>query len=225
MKIQKLYYDMDDSVSGLLKLEIDTERKTCDEVFYKRYHKNSNWVNADILSEMLDLPNDSMIITYNGRVWDLPYLIYKLNVYNNADIRKKITSSDRDLMCIYLARGLSIEGGLYQAKEDIFKKLENITLLNDQLLLNYKKCEKTVLSNHRKCEDGGPSSWSFTEIYTDKVRKPRVEMHVRILPIIEKYLGLLYLPRIREDINFGSWGYQKRFVDEMGKDWSNWNCY
>jgi hypothetical protein len=216
---------MDGSVSGLLKLEVDTERKTCNEIFYKQYHRDGYWARSDVLSEILDLPYDSMIITYNGRVWDLAYLIHSLGICDNADIREKIASIDRDLMCTYLARRLSIKGGLYQAKEDIFKELENKKLqLNEQLILNYKKCEKTMLTNHRECEDGGPSSWSFTEIYTDKVRKPRNEMGIRILPIVEEYLGLLYLPRIREDIYFGSWVYQKRFVDKMGKDWINWNC-
>lgn len=234
MKIEKLYYDMDDKVSGLLKLEIDTERKSYNEIFYKQYHREGYWSKADVLSEILDLPDNGMIVTYNGRNWDLSYMIYRMKICDNDYIRKKIVSNDRDLMDTCLTRKMSIKGGLNKLIEDIGISIplpgEEILVENKikfdfdkQLLSNYIYCIEKLRKNHMECETIGPAAWSSTEYHTNKVKKPRNELGIRALPLVEEYLGLLYQQRIDEDRYRPSWMYQKAFSDKMGNSWKNWD--
>lgn len=236
MKIEKLYYDMDDKVSGLLKLEIDTERKTCQEIFYKQYHREGYWSKADVLSEILDLPDNGMIVTYNGRNWDLSYMIYRMKICDNDYIRKKIVLNDRDLMDTCLTRRMPIKGGLNKLTEDLNIYTMPIEISKDmsvenkikfdfdkQLLSSYRKCLEKFRKNHMECETIGPTAWSFTEYHTNKVKKPWNELGIRALPLVEEYLGLLYQQRIDEDRYRPSWMYQKAFSDKMGNNWKNWD--
>ena len=100
-------------------------------------------------------------------------------------------------------------------------------LFDYQLISNYRKCKNRYLHNHSVCEKTGPSAYSFTDVHTDNVKKPKNEICVRSLPLAEDSLGLLYKPRIDEDkdrLYYSIWYhmYHMQFIKTMGEKWEYW---
>jgi hypothetical protein len=214
-------------VIGILKIDVDTESKTYKEVSFDQIEFPNIWGLAN--GGLLDIGNDELLITWNGRQFDIPILINHIVMEKGNDVgmnkMKQILSRDRDLIDICLKRGIGIKGGLLPVCRRCGVELQDLDCFNEyceiepekgkeayQILyfskINLEKDDRTIEDNRNDPE------WKkeFDELtktteYREYAKIPRIknEVDVRILPLFEDKLGLLYNARIDEDLYHHNW--------------------
>jgi hypothetical protein len=202
--IENIYKDIENwnikdcGIISMLKLEIDTERRTTEEILFKQilgpmykkfkcsiidYRKYSSC----ILKEFKDV---GLFVTFNGRDFDIPIIINNLNLSGRQKEywKEYIFKKDRDLLDSCILRDINVKGGL----KYIAKRLnigynftdsseEDVCLLNDfdQYIIRYNS---SLIA-----------------------RKRRNESDIKVLPLLEEKLGFLYEPRSYVDKYHKKW--------------------
>lgn len=203
--IENIYRDIENwnikdcGIISMLKFEIDTQKRTTDEISFKQilgpmYKKfkcsitDYRKYTSCVLREFKDV---NLFVTFNGRDFDIPIIVNNLNLSEeNRDYHiRYFTTRDRDLLDLCILKDIHIKGGLKEIvrrlKIDydftVEKGEENVYFLDnfDQCISRYNSCLIT--------------------------RKRRNESDIRILPLLEEKLGFLYEPR--------------SFIDRYHKKW------
>lgn len=198
---------------GILKLKIDTEKRTKKEVFFKQIFKpcintfarnfiydivsgkNGGDDCKDILKIFREYRDADLIIGWNSRDFDIPIIIHNLKYSEKRKKHylEKINEKDRDLLDLCVLRDISVKGGL----SEVVKRLNiehNFPYKNTPEYGNDEMCFLTGFDRD-------------TNIYNNnlKIIKQRNEFDVRILPLLEEKLGYLYTPRIIQDKFHKKW--------------------
>lgn len=194
----------DCGIIGMLKLEIDIEKRTKNEILFRQilspmYHKFSCSMSDYkrytfcIIKEFKDV---DLFITFNGRDFDIPIIMHNLNFSDNRKnfYSKYILSKDRDLLDLCILRKIPVKGGL----EKIIKRLKIDHDLRCKNCPEYSKEEVCFLNSFDVDINKYNSSL--------KLVKQRNEFDVKILPLLEEKLGYLYESRL--------------FVDRFHKKWA-----
>ncbi len=186
---------------GVLKLEIDTIRKTKTEISFEQIIGPTVYVYSEyMLLSLIDsryrmYENIDMIVGWNSRDFDIPIIVNNtrgIEKFKEHCI-KKIVVRDRDLLDLCILREIDIRGGL----EAVIKRMKinhnfqhkNIPVYNDReicFLTEFDKCTNRFNTNL-------------------KAIKQRNEFDVRILPLLEEKLGYLYEPRLPMDKFHKKW--------------------
>jgi hypothetical protein len=193
----------DCGIIGMLKLEIDTEGRTKNEILFRQilspmYHKFSCSIadykrySSCVLKEFKGV---DLFITFNGRDFDIPIILHNLNFSDSRkDIYSRyILSKDRDLLDLLILRKIPVKGGL----EKIVKRLHIDHGLRCKNCPEYSDEEVCFL----KSFDADTNRYNNSL----KIVKQRNEFDVKILPLLEEKLGYLYDPRL--------------FIDRYHKNW------
>lgn len=194
----------DCGIIGILKLEIDTEKRTKNEILFRQilspmHHKFSCSI-ADykrytscVLKEFKDV---DLFVTFNGRDFDIPIMMHNLNFsYNRKETYLKyLLSKDRDLLDLLILKKIPVKGGL----EEIIRRMKIDHDLRCKNCPEYSKEEVCFLKSFD--EDTNKYNNSL------KIVKQRNEFDVKILPLLEEKLGYLYEPRL--------------FIDRYHKKWT-----
>lgn len=204
--IDNIYQDIENwnikdcGIINMLKLEIDTQKRTTEEILFKQIlgpmYKKFKCSIADyrkytscILRELKDI---DMIVTFNGRDFDIPIIINNLNISdNNKEYHiKYFTSIDRDLLDICIMKDIPIKGGL----KEIIRRLK----IDYDSVMRYDRYDR---------HDRHDIYDRYISMYNSYLlaRKRRNESDIRVLPLLEEKLGFLYEAR--------------SFVDRYHKRW------
>lgn len=202
--IENIYKDIENwnikdcGIISMLKLEVDIEKRTTEEILFKQvlgpmYKKFKCSVidyrkyTSCILKEFKDV---DLFVTFNGRDFDIPIIINNLNIpdKNKEYHVRYFTGRDRDLLDLCILKNITVKGGL----KEIVRRLnidynftdsyeEDICFLGDfdQYISKYNSSLIT--------------------------RKRRNESDIKVLPLLEEKLGFLYEPR--------------SFIDKYHKKW------
>jgi predicted PolB exonuclease-like 3'-5' exonuclease len=181
-------------VIGVLKLRLDAEKRTKEEIFFKQTF--SPYVNkfakdlikdvsCDIIKEFREYQDEDLVVTWNGRDFDLPIII------NNISISKEyreyyldcISKKDRDLLDVCILREIDVKGGL----QEVIKRLKIGHNLGNKFFPKYDEGEERFLTD---LYVGANKYNNYV-----KLAKHRNEFDVRMLPLLEEKLGYLYEPR------------------------------
>jgi len=195
--IQNIYKDIENwnikdcGIISILKLEINKEEKTSKDILFKQvlspmYHKfqcsidDYRIYSSCILKEF---NNVDLFVTFNGRDFDIPIIINNLNLSEKQKnyYTKFFAERDRDLLDWCILKNISTKGGLREIAENL----------------------NTINKGHTDVEQIYEPIGKYNYYLTIKKRKN--EKDIRILPLLEKQLGLLYEPRSYAD------KYHKRF--------------
>lgn len=181
-------------VIGVLKLRLDTEKRTKEEIFFKqtfspyvdKFVKDLiKDISCDILKKFREYQHEDLIVTWNGRDFDLPIIINNINI--SKEYREYyldcIGRKDRDLLDICILRDIDVKGGL----QEVIKRLKIGHNLGNKFFPKYDEDEERFLTDL----DVGVNKYNN---YI-KLAKHRNEFDVRMLPLLEEKLGYLYEPR------------------------------
>lgn len=225
--IDNIYQDIENwnikdcGIINMLKLEVDTQKRTTEEISFKQilgpmYKKfkcsivDYRKYTSCILGELRDI---DMVVTFNGRDFDIPIIINNLNISDkNREYHiKYFTNRDRDLLDICIIKDIPIKGGL----KEIVRRLKidyDIIVRRENRRENRKDDIEENRKDNRK--DDIEENMCFLDdfdryigIYNSRLiaRKRRNESDIRVLPLLEEKLGFLYEPR--------------SFVDKYHKRW------
>ncbi len=186
----------DAGIISMLKLEIDIEKRTKNEILFKQIlgpmYKKFKCSIADyriytscILKELKDV---DLIVTFNGRDFDIPIIINNLNIPDKYKVRhlRYFTNRDRDLLDLCLLKKIPVKGGL----KNIAGRLNiDINFTGEEIC--YLGALDPYVSKYNSC------------LIT---RKRRSQNDIKVLPLLEEKLGFLYEPRT--------------FVDKFHKKWT-----
>jgi len=194
----------DCGIIGMLKLEIDTEKKIKNEVLFRQilspmHHKFSCSVSdykrytSCVLKEF---KNVDLFVTFNGRDFDIPIIMHNLNFSDSRrDIYSKyLMGKDRDLLDLCITNNVSVKGGL----EQVVKRLK---IEHD---LRCKNCPEYSIGEECFLKSFDESTNKYNNGL--KLVKQRNEFDVKILPLLEEKLGYLYEPRTIQDKFHKKWG-------------------
>lgn len=198
-------WDMKDyGLLGILKLKIDTEKRTKEEIFFKQvfspyvHQFSKDFIldvvyrgDRDILGELSEYGDADLIVGWNSRDFDLPIIINNLG-YSKCALQK-IMKKDRDLMDLCISRDISVKGGL----EKVVKRLKIDHDLRCKGCPEYSKEEVCFL----KSFDMNTNRYNNSM----KMIKQKNEFDVKILPLLEEKLGYLYNSRIIQDKFHKKW--------------------
>lgn len=203
--LENIYNDIENwnmkdcGIISMLKLEIDKEEKTSNEILFSQvlspmYHKfkcsigDYNIYTSCILKEFRDV---DLFVTFNGRDFDIPIIINNLNLSDRHKKRWRefIFKRDRDLLDSCLLKDVKVKGGL----RSIAKRL-NID-------------EDKIIDDTRCTIDIELSSGQYINRYNYHLinKKRRNEKDIRTLPLLESKLGLLYESRSCVDKYHKKW--------------------
>jgi len=197
---------------GVLKLRLDTEKRTKEEILFKQMFSpyvhqftkdlitdiscdNNKEGCKDILKAFREYRDADLLVTWNGRDFDLPIIL------NNINFPKEykqycldcIYKKDRDLLDLCILMEINVKGGL----QEVVKRLNIDHDLGDKNSPVYGDNDVCFLTDF----DVGTNKYNN---YI-KLAKHRNEFDVRMLPLLEERLGFLYEPR--------------SFVDRYHKKW------
>lgn len=215
-------------VIGILKTEVDVDNKIVKELSFEQIEFPNIWglVNGGVL----DINDDEeLLVTWNGRQFDIPILINHIIMEKGNDIginkMKQLLNIDRDLIDICLKRGIPIKGGLLSVCKRCGIELQDLDCFDEYSKIDPKKGRETyqilyfskinLEKDDRTIEDNrNDPEWKkeFDEItktdeYREYAKIPRIknEVDIRVLPLLEDKLGLLYNARIDEDLYHHNW--------------------
>lgn len=205
--IENIYDDIENwnikdcGIISMIKLEVDIERKTTKEIFFRQilgpmYKKfkcsitDYKKYTSCILKEFKDV---DIFITFNGRDFDIPIIINNLNV---SDKHKEyhlryFAERDRDLLDICILKNMTVKGGL----REIAKRLKIHNNSTDQEIQDDE--QKMCLLSF----DEHINRYNRSLI----MKKKRNESDIKILPLLEEKLGFLYEPRLSIDRYHKRW--------------------
>lgn len=173
---------------GVLKLKVDTDKKTTEEISFKQFtwkeHKYLLLDDEDPnLSYYSEVDDCDLLISWNGRTFDLPIIILNgVSSHNRGhEILQRTIKNDRDLFDLCVLNKIDIKGGL----GEVAKRL------NINFNFSAKDIDAFAIKDKKK--------------RIEAVTK-RNEFDVRILPLIEEKLGYLYQPRNNTDNYQKNWG-------------------
>jgi hypothetical protein len=178
---------------GVLKLRLDTENKTIEEIFFKQkfspyVHQFAKELIMDVSSGcriFKDYSDKDMVVTWNGRDFDLPIILNNINFpekYREHYI-KSICRKDRDLLDLCILRGINVKGGL----QEVTRRFKIKHDLGNKNIPSYSNKDLNFLTEMNK------SSNNYNHYM--KLAKHRNEFDVRILPLLEERLGYLFESR------------------------------
>lgn len=201
--IENIYEDIENwnikdcGIISMIKLEIDIERKTTKELFFRQvlgpmYKKfkcsitDYKKYTSCILKEFKDI---DLFVSFNGRDFDIPIIINNLNISdkNKEYHLRYFAQKDRDLLDLCLLKNIPVKGGLREIARKF--KINNIETQNDEK----KIC---VISSD-----------DYINRYNKSLlrKKKRNESDIRVLPLLEEKLGFLYEPRLPIDRYHKRW--------------------
>lgn len=221
--IENIYRDIENwnikdcGIISMLKLEIDPQKRTTEEVsfkqilgpMYKKFKcsiKDYRKYTSCILKEFKDV---NLFVTFNGRDFDIPIIINNLNLSkDNKDYHiKYFTYRDRDLLDLCIIKDIPVKGGL----KEITRRLKiDYNFKIDYNLIGYNLVDCNLVDYDEK----GEEDVYFLDNFDQNVsrynsclitRKRRNESDIRALPLLEEKLGFLYEPR--------------SFIDRYHKKW------
>lgn len=187
-------------VIGALFLDIDKERKEIKNTNLKQIlidkddELTTNKYMVDIIN---DIGNADMIVTWGGRGFDLPILVERIAYKKDEekmDLLNKFYSKDRDLIDLCFDRNL--KGNLFSIARRL-KILDgtNKGSLNIDLII----AKENRVFDDRVIDPSDNTRQMMIDCLDDcyeikklDVIKKRNEFDVRVLPLIEDKLGLLY---------------------------------
>ena len=186
---------------GILKLEIDTIRKTKEEISFEQVSGQGVIMCTEyLISSLIDnrykqYENIDMIIGWNSRDFDFPIIINSLEYPQRYKeyCAEKIATRDRDLLDLCVLRDISVKGGL----EEVIKRLRIRHNLRCKNCPTYSKEEICFLKDFDM----------ETNRYNNNLKgiKQRNEFDIRILPLLEERLGYLYESRLPMDRYHKKW--------------------
>ncbi len=206
--IENIYDDIENwnikdcGIISMIKLEIDIERKTTKELFFRQvlgpmYKKFKCSINdykkytSCILKEFKDV---DVFVTFNGRDFDIPIIINNLNVSdkNKEYHLRYFAEKDRDLLDLCLLKNMPVKGGLrtIAKKLDIHNNLIDLEMQNDEKKICILSSDECINRYNRSLLR----------------KKKRNEYDIKVLPLLEEKLGFLYEPRLPID------RYHKRWI-------------
>ena len=197
---------------GVLELSLDTEKKTKEEVFFKQIF--SPYVHKFAKDLIIDLSYDSnkkrcedilrtfgeyrdidLVVTWNGRDFDLPIIVNNMNFSKEYEqyYLGRINNKDRDLLDLCILRDINVKGGL----REVVRRLKIDGCLGDKNIPVYNENDICFLTDFDV----------DTNKYNNyiKLARHKNEFDVRALPVLEEKLGFLYEPR--------------SFIDKYHKKW------
>jgi hypothetical protein len=189
---------------GILKLEIDSEKRKKKEIFFRQVfsphvHQFARKFILDvvyrgdkgILREFSEYGDVDLVVGWNSRDFDIPVIINNLGY--SRHVLQKIMEKDRDLMDLCISREISVKGGL----EEVVKRLKIDHDLRCKGCPEYSKEEVCFL----KSFDTNINRYNNSL----KIIKQKNEFDVKILPLLEEKLGYLYNSRIIQDKFHKKW--------------------
>lgn len=203
---KSIFNDWDDwlfkygGIIGIISMEIDTINKTKRELKFKQIEfPNCVTIFRNFLLAPKS-PFNPLIVTYNGRSFDIPIITENMNIDENLKlgIFKKFLQRDRDLMDFCIKRKISKKGlaeTAYYFGIDIDSKYKDVSI--EEFLKAFDYC--FPIDTENVCDD--------VDVYNRcmEIVKGRNEYDVRVLPLIEEKLGILYDLRFHEDSYHKSW--------------------
>lgn len=219
-------------VIGVLGLGIDTSRNTWKELIFRQYvhcPRLGRTIGDNDRNELFDLMLEraDMILTYNGRSFDIPVIIenfvpesIQTLIFNK--IMGKDSGKDRDLMDVCISRkGMWIIGGglpgtIKKLKVDYnMKKMK----INDKEIYLYnidiaKSCNDVFFDDDRgDFRGGGGGEDELSNILAKN------ENDIRALPLLEQALGLFWSQRGAVDKYHKVWDsfYEALEKEKMGE--------
>ncbi len=202
--VENIYKDIENwnikdcGIISMLKLEIDIEKRTKEEILFKQilgpmYKKfkcsivDYRKYTACILKELKDI---DLVVTFNGRDFDIPIIINNLNFSDkNKEYQiRYFAERDRDLLDLCILKNIHVKGGLKKIIErlNIHYNLENSSEEDVNFCHNFDQ----NISKYNSC---------LIE------RKRRNESDIKVLPLLEEKLGFLYEPRSYIDKYHKKW--------------------
>lgn len=189
---------------GILKLNIDTEKRKKEEIFFKQVfsphvHQFAREFvldivyrgNKDIFREFSEYGDVDLVVGWNSRDFDLPIIVNNLGY--SMCMLQKIMEKDRDLMDLCISREISVKGGL----EKVVKRLKIDHDLRCKGCLEYSKEEVCFLKSFDMDTNRRNNNM--------KMIKQKNEFDVKVLPLLEEKLGYLYDVRIIQDKFHKKW--------------------
>lgn len=185
---------------GILCLEIDTESKTKKELFCKQIE----WPIVDEileneLSGIHDKSKSDMLVTWNGRSFDIPIIIENMrkNVETKSDVLYNVFYKDRDLLDSVLYRKLGgVKGGLGETCKRLGIQIDSAGKDVSVQLFN-QACDYIAQNK----DDQKTEEYKTAR----KIVYDRNEYDIRSLPLLEERLGLLYEGKKDEDTFHKDW--------------------
>lgn len=197
---------------GILKLKIDTKKKTKEEIFLRQtfspyihefaknlisdfiWSENNKDIDKDILGTFREYRDADLIVGWNSRDFDIPIILNNLG-WTEEHINRcfnKIIKKDRDLLDLCLLREINVRGGLQQ----VIKRLK-IGHLPYKCCPDYTDEELHFLTDFDR----------DTNIHNNSLRiaRHKNEFDIRILPLLEEKLGYLYEQRSPVDKYHKKW--------------------
>lgn len=218
-------------VLGILSLEIDTENKSSKERWFKQIttpkmdeifgidpsnaHEPDN--NVGILPTTQD---NQIMVTWNGRDFDIPILLKNIASpsIDKSQMFKNIIKRDRDLIDICVKRYGNVKGGLprvtYDLGIDYEPPVEDIEIgetrdayrrlyFTNYQFTGYEGIIKRGNSEYLKhLNNIMQTDWYKKDL---KLSMMKNEWDIRVLPLLEEKLGLLYEPLTEEDKYHRNW--------------------
>ena len=214
-------------IISILKKEIDIDNKIIKELSFDQIEFPNIWnlVNGGLL----DIGNDELLITWNGRNFNIPILINHIIMEKGDDIgmdkTKQLSNRDRDLIDICLKRGLTIKGGLMSVCNRCGIDLQNLDYFNKMYdiepgegkeayqtmyfsTINFEDDDGTIEENRDDPnwkEKFDKCTKTATYRRYAEIARTKSEAEVRVLPLLEEKLGLLYNTRVDEDSYHHNW--------------------
>ncbi len=201
--IENIYKDIENwnikdyGIISMLKLEVDTQKRTTEEIsfkqvlgpMYKKFKCSINDYRKYTSCILKEFKYVDLIITFNGRDFDIPIILNNLNIpdKNKEHHIRYFAVRDRDLLDLCILKNITVKGGLKKIAErlNIGYNLTDSSIEN----VNYDDFDQYI-GKYNSC---------LIE------RKRRNESDIKVLPLLEEKLGFLYEPR--------------SFIDKYHKKW------
>lgn len=186
-------------IIGMMSLELDTIAKTKRELKFKQIEfPNCVTIFRNFLLAPKS-PFNPLIVTYNGRSFDLPIIAENMNIDEDLKLGvfKRFLQTDRDLMDFCIKRKISKKGladTAYYFGIDIDSKYKDVPI--EEFLDAFDNCFPT---------DGSVCTDKDEYDRCMEIVKGRNEYDVRVLPRIEEKLGILYDMRLPDDRYHKMW--------------------
>lgn len=209
--VENIYSDIENwnikdcGIISMLKLEIDTEKRSTKEIFfrqvlgpmYKKFKCSITDYRKYTSCILKEFKGVDLFITFNGRDFDIPIIINNLNIpeKNREYHLRYFANRDRDLLDLCILRNMPVKGGL----KEIVKRLNIYYSFADiDKDINIKDTEQKICL------------FSFDEYVNNYnrnllMKKKRNESDIKVLPLLEEKLGFLYEPRLPIDRYHKRW--------------------
>jgi len=176
---------------GILKIEFDIKKKTKRQIYFKQILNP----NIECFEKLLFEDDVDMIVTWNGRKFDIPLIINLFSLDEKEQYNNKIKNIDRDLIDVCSYKKINIKGGI----GEVIKRL-NIGINTEEKDVSLHKFFNSWDTVFR-------SDDSKTEEYKKALNivKGRNKFDCESLVLLEEKLSLSYELKLKQDFFSIDW--------------------